>query len=220
MEKAYGYIRVSGQGQIEGDGFTRQEKAILDYAKTNGYEIAHIYYEKGVSGTLQDRPELATMMVDLEENGHGINTVIIEKVDRLARDLYIQENIMRDMGKVDVDVISTMEGNLDDDPTRKLVRQIMGSIAEYDKTMTVQKLRAARERKRIKTGKCEGQKGYQDINPELIAEVKRLRRKPRNGKRMSQQKICDELNAKGYTTKAGKAWQVNNLKQLIHNYIK
>lgn len=216
MKKAYGYIRVSGQGQIDGDGFTRQEKSIMDYAKSNGYEVAHIYREEGVSGTLQDRPQLATMMVGLEENGHGIKTVIIEKVDRLARDLYIQENIMRDMSKAEACIISATEGNLDDDPTRKLVRQIMGSIAEYDKTMTVLKLRAARERKRIKTGKCEGQKGYKELHPELIEEVKRLRRKPKNGKRLSLKATCEALNAKGFTTKSGNPWKENNLKQLIY----
>ena len=32
----------------------------------------------------------------------------------------------------------------------------VGAIAEYDKSMTVLKLRAARERKRIQDGKCEG----------------------------------------------------------------
>jgi hypothetical protein len=39
-----------------------------------------------------------------------------------------------------------------DDPSRKLLRQIFGSIAEYEKTMLVLKLRGARQRKRKATG--------------------------------------------------------------------
>lgn len=74
--------------------FDRQIKAINDYAKANGFEIVHIYQEEGVSGTLQDRPALTDMVLDLEENSQGIKTVIIEKIDRLARDLMIQENIL------------------------------------------------------------------------------------------------------------------------------
>ena len=36
--KAFGYLRVSGQGQVQGDGFTRQEEAIKAYAEKAGYE--------------------------------------------------------------------------------------------------------------------------------------------------------------------------------------
>ena len=77
MEKAYGYIRVSGKGQVNGDGFDRQRKAIQDYAGANGFEIVHIYQEEGVSGTLKDRPALTDMMLDLEENGQGIHFYLI-----------------------------------------------------------------------------------------------------------------------------------------------
>jgi hypothetical protein len=38
---------------------------------------------------------------------------------------------------------------IDDTPTAKLVRQVLGAISEFDKAMTVAKLRGARERKRL-----------------------------------------------------------------------
>ena len=105
MEKAYGYIRVSGKGQIDGDGFERQIKAINDYAKANGFDVVHLYREEGISGTLQNRPALTDMMLDLEENGHDIRTIIIERIDRLARDLMVQENLLYDMGKHGVSIM-------------------------------------------------------------------------------------------------------------------
>jgi len=70
--KAFGYIRVSGKGQIDGDGLTRQEEAIRQYAAANGFEIAEIYREEGISGTQESRPALAKMMVSMEQNGHVI----------------------------------------------------------------------------------------------------------------------------------------------------
>jgi len=217
MEKAYGYIRVSGKSQIEGDGFDRQIKAINDHAKANGFEIARIYQEEGVSGTLQDRPALTDLMLDLEENGHGIHTVIIERIDRLARDLMVQENILHDMGKHGVSIISATDGDLlEDDPTRKLVRQVLGAIAEYDKTMVVAKLKAARDRIRKRTGKCEGRKSYQETDPELLEAVKVLRRKPRNGKRLSLQKTVDALTEQGFKTDAGKDITLMTLKNIIY----
>ena len=217
MDKAYGYIRVSGKGQINGDGFDRQKKAIQDYAKVNGFEIIHIYQEEGVSGTLQDRPALTNMVLDLEENGQGIHTIIIERIDRLARDLMIQENILHDMNKYGVSVLSATDGDLlEDDPTRKLVRQVLGAIAEYDKTMLVLKLKAARDRKKAKAGKCEGRKSYHETNPDLLAEIKQLRRKPRNGKRLSLKKTVAALNEQGLKSDTGKDITLPILKNIIY----
>jgi len=213
MKKAYGYIRVSGQGQVEGDGPVRQEKAIRDYAEANGIAIAEIFREEGVSGTLEHRPALARLLIDLEENGHGIKTVIIERMDRLARDLMVQEAIIADLQKKGFDLISVTEGAdlLSEDPTRKLVRQVLGAIAEYDKTMVVLKLRAARERARAKRGKCEGRKGYSEASPETLNEIRRLRRKPRGMKRRTYQEVADELNRKGITTMSGGEWTGANV---------
>ena len=98
---AFAYLRVSGKGQIDGDGFPRQEKTIRTFSRGK-YEIAEIFREEGVSGTLAERPALAEMLVSLESNGHGIKTVIIERTDRLARDLMIQETILNDFRRIGV----------------------------------------------------------------------------------------------------------------------
>ena len=61
QKRAYAYIRVSGKGQVAGDGFTRQEQAIKKYAKEKGYKIVNIFREKGVSGSEIERPALADL---------------------------------------------------------------------------------------------------------------------------------------------------------------
>lgn len=200
---AYGYIRVSGQSQIKGDGFVRQETAIEDYAKKNNITIKKIYQEKGVSGTLKNRPALTDMLYDLEMNGQGVKTIIVEKVDRLARDLMIQESIIADLRKKDIGLISTMEGDdlLSNDPFRKLIRQVLGAFAEYEKEMIVVKLRAARDRKSKKEKKrCEGRLSYQEAQPEVIKEIGRLRRKKKGMKRLSYKRVAEELNKKDFKT--------------------
>jgi DNA invertase Pin-like site-specific DNA recombinase len=219
--KAYGYLRVSGQGQIEGDGYARQRQAIEQYCKTNGLEIVK-WYEEQETGTTQDRPELAQMMVDLELNGKEVQTVVIERLDRLARDLMVQEAIIKDLRKAGVQLISTAEGSdlASNDPTRKLIRQVLGAVAEYDKTMLVLKLRAARKRKRLKTGrKVEGRKAYGEDSKheqETVKKIKLWRRTKKGGhKGMTLKEIANRLNEEKIPTKTGKKWGPEQVRRVL-----
>lgn len=133
----------------------------------------------------------------------------------------VQETILDDMNKNGVSIIFVHDGDLlEEDPTRKLARQVLGAIAEYDKKRTVQKLRAARDRKKALTGKCEGRKSYHELNPELIAKIKQLRRKPRNEKRLSIKKCVDSLNKSGFMTATGKPFTVSRLENVIYKSMK
>ena len=67
MQQAFGYIRVSGKGQVDGDGFDRQRQAIEACASASGLQVVNYFQEEGVSGTKEDRPALARMLVDMEE---------------------------------------------------------------------------------------------------------------------------------------------------------
>jgi len=78
--------------------------------------------------------------------------------------------------------ISWKRSNSDDltdssDLSRKMMRQIAGSFAEYEKARLVAKLKAARERKRLAMGKCEGRKSHAEINPEMVQIAKGMRRR-------------------------------------------
>ena len=74
----------------------------------------------------------------------------------------------------------------DETPTAVMVRQILGAVAQFEKASLVQKLRKARERRKVAVGKCEGRKSLAELHPEAVALAKRLRRKsPKTGKRRS-----------------------------------
>ena len=215
MERVFGYVRVSSPGQVGGDGFDRQVEAIAAYAKAHRLEVVNVYREEGVSGTSETRPALATLMVDLEQNGHGVKTVIVERLDRLARDLMVQEAVIQDFQRHGFDLISATEGPdlLSGDPTRKLIRQVFGAVAEYDKSMLVLKLRAARERVKAKTGKGDGRKGYYetDHGKVVLARIKQLKRKRRDMKSLSATDIAEVLNQEGLMTLTGKPWTGGNV---------
>jgi DNA invertase Pin-like site-specific DNA recombinase len=91
---------------------------------------------------------------------NGVRTIIVETANRFARDLIVQETGYKRLREAGIAIIAAdaPEQFVDDTPTSVLIRQILGAVAEFDKAMTVAKLRGARERKRAKLGKCEGRK--------------------------------------------------------------
>jgi DNA invertase Pin-like site-specific DNA recombinase len=199
--KCFAYLRVSSIGQTQGDGYDRQLEACETYAKANGYEIAEVFRES-ITGKseLEDRPALSELFAALEEN--GIKTVIIEKVDRLARDLMIQESIIGDMQKHGYTLISVAEPDLcSTDPSRILIRQIFGALAQYDRAMIVLKLRGARQRQKAKLGRCEGRKpfGSKPGEAEAIHQMRSLK-----AAGLSCDKIADALNANGVPARGTK----------------
>jgi DNA invertase Pin-like site-specific DNA recombinase len=196
---------------VEGDGFPRQLAAIEAYAATHGIQIVQVFREEGVSGTtdLEDRPALMAMLEALAANGTKL--VLIERLDRLARDLMVQETIIGDLQKRGFQLISVMEPDLlADDPSRVLMRQIFGAIAQYEKAMIVAKLRGARQRTRQRTGRCEGRKPF--ANGEVIAHMRSLRQ---HG--MSYAAIASQLNEEGVAAPNGGRWWDKSVNIVLHH---
>jgi DNA invertase Pin-like site-specific DNA recombinase len=220
-KKALAYLRVSGKGQIHKDGFPRQREAIRKYAKANGLEIAAEYRDEGVSGTkeLEHRQGLAALLDYIESN--GVKVVLVERADRLARDLMVSEVILGQFRNLGVSVISADSGidltTGDDDPTRTLIRQVLGAVSQFEKSVTVLKLRAARERTKRKTGRCEGRKpyGYYPGEGKIIERIKELYRKPHGEKRMGFGTIARKLNEEGILTRSGVPWSDTQVKSIL-----
>lgn len=204
MTKAFAYLRVSGKGQVQGDGFPRQLAAVKHYAATNGIKLMHVFREEGVCGAteLENRPALLTMLEALAANGTKL--VLIEKLDRLARDLMVQETIIGDLRKRGFELISVSEPDLlQNDPTRVLMRQIFGAIAQYEKAMIVAKLRGARERTKAKQGRCEGRKpyGFYEGEQVIIERMKALR-----ASGLGFDRIAARMNSEGIGTRTRGRW--------------
>lgn len=210
-KKAVSYIRVSGKGQLSGDGLERQRHSIARFAKNNGFQIVNEYRDEGVSGTreLEDRPGLAAVLDRVETN--GVRVVLVENASRVARDLLVSEVILGQFRKIGVRVLTSDGVDLtvaDEDPTRTLIRQVLGAVSEFEKRILVLKLRAARERIRRRSGRCEGAKQYGASTAEatVVDRIKALRRKPAKARAASFAKIAEQLNAEGFKNRAGRPW--------------
>ncbi len=221
---AYAYLRVSGQGQLNGSGFDRQKEAIQAFCKASGYKIEEVFQE-AVSGTTEetDRPAFGNMVTAIRAN--GVDTIVVESLDRLAREYRIQEQLLIYLASKGIHLIAANTGEnvtqaVMDDPMKKALIQIQGIFAELDKSLLVRKLRKAREMKRQQVGKCEGRKGYleTDKGKELLALIRKLRRKPRTkGKRrMTFEKVAHRLNEMGYSGANGNIFTDNNVRAILH----
>ena len=212
---AFAYLRVSGAAQLDGDGFPRQLAAVRKYVAGHDMRLAEVFEEKALPGKTEweHRPAWTAMLQTITSN--GVRTIVIEKLDRLARDLMVQEHIVADLRKRGITLISAMEPDLCiDDPTRKLMRQIMGAIAEYDRAMIVLKMKAARDRKRADTGRCEGRKRYGE-KPGESSVRDRIRLMRKGGATLRS--ICDMLNGEGLTTRYGRPWMLMTVQRICRH---
>ncbi len=206
--EAYGYIRVSGAAQAEKDGPKRQEAAIEAFCKQNGIQLRKIYSDLGVSGTIEGLHRPSLMELITESDLAGVKIIVVENMNRLARDLIVSEMIIRELKKRSIKLYATDLGFYDQveadcDPSRKLIRQIFGAMAEYEKSALVLKLRASRERIRRDTGRCEGSIGYVDDREgrKALNVIITLRESGSNWP-----SVAALLNRDGMKTLNGKTW--------------
>ena len=72
---------------------------------------------------------------------NGVRVVIVERADRLARDLLVSEVIPGQFRDLGVRVIAADGGTDltagDDDPARVLIRQVLGAVAQFETSRQV-----------------------------------------------------------------------------------
>lgn len=214
------YYRTSSASNVgaDKDSLKRQQESVHAYAKANKIEIVREFYDAAVSGAdpIDVRDGFTDMLAYM--SGNGAKTILVENASRFARDLTVQltgHAKLQDLGfeliPVDAPTYFT-----DETPTAQMVRSILGAVSEFEKSSLVAKLKAARDRKRKETGRCEGRKSAVEKNPDLLKETRRLRRKNRvSGKQLSYQRVAEELFKLGYSTASGTQYKREFVYQLL-----
>ena len=220
VRKAVAYLRTSSRTNVgaDKDSDKRQRAAIEAYAKAAGYEIIDTFYDAAVSGAdpVSERSGFAEMLERLMSN--GARTIIVESPDRFARDLLVQlagHDMLKAKG-IALVAASAPTHFIEDTPTAILVRQVLGAIAEFEKTTLVAKLAAARRRKRVATGKkVEGRKSHAEVRPDVVRLAKALARKKPKGGRLSLRAIAAELAARGVLNERGRPFNPKSVSVLL-----
>ena len=222
---AVAYIRVSTRRQTDGDGPARQLKAISAAAATLGVKVA-ARFQEAVSGKVRLDPEdeedlnriaLAECLDYCKKQRVGI--VLIERPDRLARELVAQELAVQKFQKAGIRIICAdglqdlTQGD-DSNPMIRMIRQIIGAVAEFDRAMITSRLRAARDRIRQKYGRCGGVPRFgSDVDEQ--AAIKAIARLTHASRGSSLARIAKELDSMGIRPRVGTRWSRSSVHKVI-----
>jgi len=223
-----GYLRVSTDRQAEqGHGLDVQERTIRDWARRHGHRLVGIHRDEGVSGSngLGSRIGLADAL-ELLRDGKA-DGIVVYRLDRLARELVVQEQILAEIKRMGGQAFSTSDaeaGYLTDDPNdpaRKLIRQVLGAVSEYERSMVALRLRSGRKRKAEKGGFAYGSPHYgtRAVAGELVpdereqATLARIRELRDAG--LSLRKMAEVLTAEGHRPKRAERWHPQSLARIV-----
>jgi DNA invertase Pin-like site-specific DNA recombinase len=208
---AVSYVRVSGLGQRDGDGPERQRQAIARAAKRQRLTIAKEYADLGISGATEgaDRPGMAALLAEVVQLGARV--VLVERADRLARDVLVSELLLRQFRQLGVAVLTADGADLtaaEGDATAVLLRQMLAAVAQFDRASIVAKLRVARDRKRAATGRCEGVKPFGSLTgeAEALEQLRAIARKKPGCDAPTMAEVAVAANAAGIRSRSGRPW--------------
>lgn len=215
---AVAYLRVSTESQLDGFGLDIQRATVEQTAAEQGLGIVAWYVDEGICGAedLDVRKGLASALDHLATG--GATTLIIPRLDRLARDLMIQESVLADAWKAGATVLSGSETERTycrpdnpDDPARTLIRQVLGAVAAYERAMIRLRMTRGRRRKLEQDGYAGGPQpyGWSDADERtLLDDVDSARRVGRTWRT-----IAGELNSARRFKRNGAPWTPTELQR-------
>mgnify|MGYP000174307278 CR=1 FL=1 len=158
----YGYARVSTKGQAkDGNSLESQEQQLRE---AGAVEIC----ADSFTGTKMDRPELDKLLEKLSEG----DTLIVTKLDRIARSMMQGSELVNELIKKGIRVHILNVGIMDNTPASKLIRNIFFAFAEFERDMIVERTQEGKAIAKTKKGFKEGRpKLYTDTQINIALEL-------------------------------------------------
>ena len=140
------YARVSTQRQAQTQGIEQQLERLLAHAHSQGWTIApeDLCRDDGYSGATLRRPELDRLR-DCAASAR-VDRILITAPDRLARNYVHQALLVEELERHGA-VVEFLDRPMSQDPHDRLLLQIRGAVAEYERTLIADRMRRGRLRK-------------------------------------------------------------------------
>ncbi len=153
-KRAVLYLRVSTSKQADKDndpdGYSlpAQEDACRRKAEALDAEVVAVFVDRGESAKTADRREFQRMLAFVQKSG-DIDYVILDKVDRFARNRRDDANLMFELRTAGAQLVSVKE-NIDETPAGQLLHAIMAGIAEfYSKNLATEALKGMTQKAKV-----------------------------------------------------------------------
>ena len=147
MKKCALYARVSTPDQ-------HVENQLLDLRKLaaqRGFEVVREYCDRGISGSKSRRPGLDAMMADARRGEFSV--LMVAAFDRIARSTKNFLEIVDELHELGIEFVSAREAIDTSGPMGRMFLTMVGSIAELERSLIVERIRAGMRR-----AKMEGQR--------------------------------------------------------------
>src|SRR5690348_12169650 len=139
------YARVSTLNNQDPE---MQLAELREYAGRRGWQIVEEFTDQGVSGCKESRPALNRLMADACRR--RFDAILVWKIDRFGRSLKHLVNSLADLAALGVAFIS-LRDNLDlSTPSGRLMFQIIGAMAEFERALIQERVRAGLRNARAK----------------------------------------------------------------------
>jgi DNA invertase Pin-like site-specific DNA recombinase len=137
---------------------------LREYANRRGWLVTDEYVDRGVSGSRECRPALNRLMSDASRR--RVDGILVWKIDRFGRSLKHLVNVLAELNALGVAFIS-LRDNLDlSTPSGRLMFQIIGAMAEFERALIQERVRAGLRNARAK-GKRLGR-------PRIVVDAPRI----------------------------------------------
>jgi DNA invertase Pin-like site-specific DNA recombinase len=140
------YARVSTAHN--GQDPTMQTRELEEYCQRRGWEVAGCYVDTGVSGAKASRPELDRLMADAHRR--RFDAVAVWKFDRFARSVSHLLHALETYNALGIDFVSLSEQIDTSTPTGKMVFTVLGAVAELERSLIAERVRAGIRNARAK----------------------------------------------------------------------
>ena len=229
MRRGAIYARVSTRRQEKEATIESQIAKLVTYAQQKEIEVPSEYYfvDQAVSGTLLARPGLDRLRDQVQLG--GIEVILCLSPDRLARKLGAQQVLLDEFKQAGVEIRFLDQPQFGDDPRAKLLLDIQGVFAEYERTVISERMRRGRLY-RLKQGQsvphqvpygyryqaANGTPGHWEVVAEEALIVKQVF-EWYTQQALTISQIARRLNQKRVSSPGGKNWSGSTIGRLLRH---
>ena len=165
------YARVSTSS---GQDPEMQIRDLREYCRNRGWKIAGEFVDSGISGETDSRPELNRLMADTHRRRFDV--VVVWDFSRFARSTSHLLRALETFSSLGIEFVSLREQIDTATPTGKMVFTILGSVAELERALIGERVRAGLRNAKAK-GQRLGRPPLRELSPADVRQLRRDRRK-------------------------------------------